>query len=210
VTQPNIPEPGASRFTIPLWAWVAAAAVVLFFAVTLWQARQWQQQLAATREEFRRAQAERARLEAQRREMEEIFAIVAAPATRQVILSGGAGAPAVKAYWNEERGVVLSAQNMPVLAAGRTFQLWVVPKKGNPVSAGIFRPDAAGNLLQLMRAERRIGVKDVAALTISEEPAGGNTQPTTKPGWVGPIRLKSHGKVVIPSRPARDDEECFY
>ncbi len=181
-------DESVGRFSIPMWAWAGAAAVILFFAVTLWQARQLQQQLATTRDDYKRAQAEKDRLELQRREMERILAVVASPATRQISLKGeGPSAPAVKAYWNEEQGVVLSAQKMPSLATGRTFQLWIVPKKGNPISAGIFQPDAAGNLLQLTRVVGSIGVKNAAALAISEEPAGGSAQPTTKPAWVGPI-----------------------
>jgi anti-sigma-K factor RskA len=183
----EIPDESSARPAIPLWEWAAAAAVILFFGVTLWQARLLQEQLAAVRDGFKRAQSEKNRLEAQRTEMQRILAIVSAADTRQVTLKGGEGAPAVKAYWNEERGVVVAAEKLPALAAGRTLQLWVVPRKGNPVSAGIFQPDPAGNLLQLTRVEGSIGVKDAAALAISEEPAGGSAQPTTKPAWVGPI-----------------------
>ncbi|MBI3661705.1 MAG: anti-sigma factor [Acidobacteria bacterium] len=188
VPQGEMSEEHGARFTIPFWAWAAAAAVVLFFAVTLWQARQFEEQLATVRSDYKRAQNEKDRLEAQRREMESILAVVAAPGTREVRLKGeGQSAPAVKAYWNEEQGVVLSAQKMPSLPTGRAFQLWVVPRKGNPLSAGVFQPDAAGNLLQLTRVEGSVGLKDAAALAITEEPAGGSPQPTSKPAWVGPI-----------------------
>jgi anti-sigma-K factor RskA len=66
-----------------------------------------------------------------------------------------------------------------------TLQLWMVPKKGAPMSVGIFRPDAAGHVMLVAATGEPI--TEIAALAISEEPAGGSAQPTSPPVWVGPL-----------------------
>jgi anti-sigma-K factor RskA len=75
--------------------------------------------------------------------------------------------------------------NMPQMASNMTLQLWMVPKKGQPMSVGIFRPDGAGHVMLVAAPGEPI--TEIAALAISEEPAGGSARPTSAPVWVGPL-----------------------
>jgi anti-sigma-K factor RskA len=74
---------------------------------------------------------------------------------------------------------------VPAPASDRTLQLWIIPTQGNPIDAGIFRPDANGRALYI--ASPGVSISQAAALAITDEPAGGQPQPTTTPIWVGQI-----------------------
>ncbi len=174
------------RRWIPAWEWVAAAALVFLTVYSVYTARRSARELTALRDEIRAAQGQNAQLQQQRDIYQRAMAILSAPGTKETTLKpSGASLPALRAYWNPELGMVMSGQQIPAPAAGRTFQLWVVPKKGNPVSAGVFRPDEAGRVLIISKAETSVG--SAVALAISDEPAQGSAQPTATPMWVGPV-----------------------
>ncbi len=176
------------RFRIPLWAWAAAIIAVLSFALTLWQAQKLQRRLAELQVQVHLEQNRKEQLEAQKREMDQIRALLAAPETHAVQLKATAvGAPPFKIFWNEEMGLLVTAQNIPATPPNRVLQLWILPRKGSPVSAGVFQPKANENLMKLTRATSPIHVRDAAALMITEEPAGGSSQPSSKPAWVATI-----------------------
>ncbi len=196
MNHPDTSEQQEARFRIPLWAWCAALAALLFFAMSLWQAQKLQRQLSELQLQMRVEQGRKETLEGQRREMEQIRALLAAPETRAVRLkpaaAGSAGlttgeAVTFKIFWNEELGVLVTAPNVPAIPANRGLQLWIVPKKGSPISAGSFQPETSGVVLKLTRPAAPIRMKDAAALTVTVEPAGGSPQPTSKPAWLGPI-----------------------
>ncbi len=167
-------------------SWAAAAAALLFAVWTHQQAALLEGQRAALEIQLRQ---EAARLSQTRTELaryEKVLAIVSAPGTIQVSLDPAKpAAPRVRAHWNEKSGLVLTALQFPAPEAGRTFQLWLVPKKGNPISAGIFSPDARGDVFHFVATSARVAA--TAALAISVEPAGGSPQPTSTPIWVGAL-----------------------
>lgn len=171
-------QPRRARL-LPLSTWATIAAMLILGVFALVQ--------------FRERNREIAQLNALNRELTarnetylRALAIVGTAGTRTVSLTPTApAAPQVNAYWNEIAGLLLTGRGMPSPPTGRTYQLWVVPKKGNPISAGIFDPDAQGRALLISRPQATQA--NAAALAITEEAAGGVPQPTSKPIWVGPI-----------------------
>lgn len=188
MTQPPTIEPNGPRFTIPLWVWGVTLAALLFFALTLWQAQKLQRQLAELQLQMRLEQGRKETLEAQRWEMDQIHALLAAPETRAVQLKPSAvDAKPCKIFWNEELGLLVTAQNVSALPAGRVFQLWILPKKGSAISAGVFQPDANGTVLKLLRPTASIRMQDTAGLMTTVEPGGGSSQPSGEPAWAARI-----------------------
>ena len=171
---------------IPAWAWVAAAALVLFAGYTTFQMRQFSREVAVLERQGAQEQQRSRALDSERERYLQALNIIGAAATRRLQLKPGKTAmPPVSAYWNPGMGLVLAADKMPDMPPGRTLQLWVVPQQGAPISVGIFRPNAAGQVLMVMPPANAMLM--AKALAISEEPAGGSPQPTSTPEWVGPV-----------------------
>ena len=95
-------------------------------------------------------------------------------------------APEGKAFYEPmSGGLVFYTVNLPTLPHNQTYQLWLVPNLGNPISAGIFNTDRQGNggvLLPRLPS----GVK-AKAFAVTVEPAGGKTQPTGPKVLVGAV-----------------------
>ena len=172
-------RPEMRRSWVPALSWAAAAAALFFAVLTAQQVRE-------LREQNAELQARSSQLSAELAKYQRAFTIAASPGTQSVsLVSAQPQTPQIRAYWNEPLGLLLLAQQMPVPAPDRTFQLWVVPRQGSPISADIFRPDASGQVLLISTPQATIA--GAQALAITDEPAGGSPQPTTTPIWVGPI-----------------------
>jgi anti-sigma-K factor RskA len=65
---------------------------------------------------------------------------------------------------------------------GKSYQLWVVPAQGNPISAGVFQPVAGQTDNLLMDMPQGVVPK---AFAVTIEPAGGMPQPTGPKVLVG-------------------------
>jgi anti-sigma-K factor RskA len=66
---------------------------------------------------------------------------------------------------------------LPQLQSNRTFQLWLIPAAGNPISAGIFRSDPDSSAVYVYPGQ----TTNAAAVAVTVEPEGGSPQPTTTP-----------------------------
>src|SRR5262249_44693422 len=93
--------------------------------------------------------------------------------------------PILHAYLHPHMGMAITADQMPSVASTRTLQLWLTPKTGQPVSTAIFRPDPNGQIEVL--APVRIPLREIAAATVTEEPAGGVPQPTSPALWTAQV-----------------------
>ena len=158
-------------------AWGVAAVLLVGVFFFQRQSRELYERLAELDRQHRELASENERLR-------RVLVVVSSPETVPVSL-GAPTSPRLHAYWNDDLGLVLAGSNMRIPSADRTYQLWVVPKEGNPISVDIFRPAEDGGVLLIATPSAEIG--DSAALAISEEPAGGSPQPTTQPEWVGPV-----------------------
>ncbi len=48
-------------------------------------------------------------------------------------------------YLAESGSLIFQANHLKLLATDKTYELWVIPLSGNPIAAGLFRPDPAGD-----------------------------------------------------------------
>jgi len=108
------------------------------------------------------------------------MAVLAAPDMARIDLTGQAVAPAARAraFWSRDRGLVVAANNLPPLKPGRTYQVWVLPASGAPISAGLLAPDASG--VATVAYETASDLPTPAGVAVSEEKAGGVPSPTVE------------------------------
>ena len=108
------------------------------------------------------------------------------PETRPASARPDANKPRGTYFVNPRSGVMLIASNLPVPAAGRAYEMWVIPKGQAPRPAGVFRPEADGTVVHLQSGPIDLGA--VQAFAITEEPETGSTAPTTTPFLVTPAQ----------------------
>jgi anti-sigma-K factor RskA len=83
---------------------------------------------------------------------------------------------AVSVWRQESQQGLLVVENLPVVAPGRDYQLWILdPNHPTPVSAGVFKVDASGK----MRLEFKpsLPVTDPSKFAVTEEKEGGSPTP---------------------------------
>ena len=173
-----------------LFAWLAAAAcIVLAVAAGVYAWAIQAQLLSVSRvaaEASSRADALRSQLSAVRREVARttrLLDVVTAPDVWRVSLAGTKRGSAAKgqAYWSPSRGVWFTADGLPVLSPGRTYQLWLVLPKQAPMSAGLLGVDArgSGTMLSAAGPQTDVAKPSVVTFAITEEPAAGSPGPTS-------------------------------
>ena len=168
-----------ARRSIPL-AWIGLAAGLAF--ATIWLGLDSQRQsreLAATRTELEDVQRRSDQLAAQ-------INFLRDPETRPASAKPGANQPQGTYFVNPRSGVMLIASNLPRPAAGRAYEMWIIPKGQSPRPAGIFRPDANGSAVHLQAGS--VDLNATAAFAITDEPESGSTAPTTQPFLVTPAQ----------------------
>ena len=99
------------------------------------------------------------------------------PATRDVTFGETEKRSKGRVFVSPGKGVVFIGASLPSLDVGKTFELWVIPAKGNPVPAGLFQSQADETAVFV----RPGPVENAAAIAVTVEPAVGSAQPTTTP-----------------------------
>jgi anti-sigma-K factor RskA len=156
------------------WNWVLVPAAVALALVSF--ALSWQNRKITAQLEKERSVAEL--LIRDRQHIERLVGMLAAPDTMTVKLTGvgdtANSSGLVK--FNAKTGMVLYSAELPVLPPGKSYQMWLVPANGAPISAGLLGPGghAWGNL---WTAEVPANTQ-AKAFAVSIEPAGGMPQPT--------------------------------
>ena len=126
------------------WGWlgwvVAAAAMIL--AGILWQAnnvlRQSLDTIAATRESDSR----------ELKNLMRALAPIRSPRAQRVTLVPvkNLAQPQGKVFYlRNSSDLVFIANNLAALPSQKAYELWLIPTKGNPIPAGVFKPDARGS-----------------------------------------------------------------
>jgi hypothetical protein len=170
-------EPGVPSWT---WAWVTATALALVVALNFWQREQ------SKAKELAEVRSQLVESETRLASVTPLLDFLNEPQLR--ITSFGDAQPQPprgRILVSPQRGVLLVAQNLSSVPDGRTYQMWVVPKSGAPVSAGIFQPAPDGRAIHLN--PQGVDLATTAAIAVSNEPAGGSPAPTTTPFIVAPV-----------------------
>ncbi len=99
------------------------------------------------------------------------------PEVRVVNLAAsGTRRPGGRMFWDPASGRwTLVAHDLPALAAGRTYQLWIITTGGRKISGGTFAPVQGRAMMQAAYALPRDAL---GAIAVTEEPEGGMPQPT--------------------------------
>lgn len=177
------PKPARASTAFPVWAWAAAAALALITGYAMHRMNNQYDQLAELRKEMKLALAQNQALQNQIDMERMVSSVVMSPDSKPLkLMPKNTGMPMVHAYLHPHMGVAIMADQMPSLPAARTLQLWFVPKSGKPMSVAIFHPDAMGQIALV--APVNMPETEIAALAITEEPAGGSPQPTSAIAWM--------------------------
>jgi hypothetical protein len=134
------------------------------------------QEIATARDEANR-QIAAARDSAQRAET--VGAILTAPDLIRFSLTGGAASvdrSSAQVLWSRTRGLVMSASRLPAAPPETIYQLWL-KTAGDPVSAGVFVPDATGRATLVTDVPPKI-VGPVLGAEVTIEPTGGRSTPS--------------------------------
>jgi anti-sigma-K factor RskA len=168
------------RFFARWWSAVLipAAAVLAFATVFLWnEKRQLDEQLAALRAAMRQQQQ-------QLQDARAMADLVADPGTVIVPLAQQPNMPRGTAHvmYNMKMGTLMYDGTMDPAPAAKSYQLWLMPAEGNPISAGVFNPVSGQPNRWTMKMPPGVSPK---AFAVTLEPAGGMPHPTGPKVLVG-------------------------
>lgn len=162
-----------SRNWAPAVAALAAACIALL-VFALWSSIE----MSSMRDRLAALTSERDQLQA-------ALEILSKSDTRSVQFGRTENVPHGRVFVNRRGGLVFVGLQLPHLASNRTFELWVVPQTGAPSPAGLFRPNAAGDSVNV--SSLAIDPARTKAVAVSIEPREGSSAPTTTPILVVPL-----------------------
>jgi anti-sigma-K factor RskA len=159
----------------PWWALVPsfAAAVMAVIAGFFWiQNSRLQRDLAdlAKRSALQEAELQRTR---------EIVSTLTATDAMTVTLVATETPPQPQGkvmYMKDRASLIFLASNMPAAPSQKAYELWLIPMKGAPMPAGMFKPDARGSAM-VINPPLPPGM-EAKAFAITIEPEAGSPTPT--------------------------------
>jgi anti-sigma-K factor RskA len=183
-TRPSAPREAerAEGFFGNWWAGILVPTMIVLAIISgvLWTENQkLDRQLASLRADVQQQQL-------QLQEAREVADLVTARDTMLVPLAAQPGMPkgAAHVMYNEKMGMLMYEGELEPAPANKSYQLWLVPAKGSPISAGVFTPGADKSSHFMMKLPE--GVKP-AAFAVTLEPSGGKPQPTGPKVLVGAV-----------------------
>jgi anti-sigma-K factor RskA len=163
----------------PQMGWVTAAAAVVIAAI-LWRTdASLSGRMATLQREFNEQQTELLRAQ-------EVTATLTATDALRVTIIPPRVAPQPQGraiYVPSRSSLIFLANNMPALPARRAYELWLIPRSGSPIPAGVFKPDAHGDATVVNpRLPQGFETK---TFVITVEPETGSQLPTSAPIMLG-------------------------
>jgi len=79
-------------------------------------------------------------------------------------------------YVRERSSLIFLASNLPTLSPQKAYELWLIPRSGPPIPAGVFKPDAHGSAI-IINPPLPTGV-EAKTFAITVEPQQGSLTPT--------------------------------
>ena len=176
----SLEQPSTRRISLwPQMGWVAAAGAIVIAAI-LWRTdASLSSRMATLQKEFNEQQT------VVQRAQEVTATLTATDALRVTIVAPRATPqPQGRAIYVPSRSsLIFLANNMPALPARRAYELWLIPRSGSPIPAGVFKPDAHGNVTVVnSRLPTELETKTFA---ITVEPESGSQLPTSAPIMLG-------------------------
>ncbi|HLH00927.1 MAG TPA: anti-sigma factor [Bryobacteraceae bacterium] len=158
------------------WAWLWAAAATAALVAAIYIGNQWKNETrttAALRRELQQQGVENARLN-------EALAILSGPDTAEAAFGRGRPTPPRgRVFVNPRRGVLLIASNLPPAPRGKMYEMWMIPRTGTPIPAGLFQSQEDGNAVNIRPGGVDLAQTTAVAVTVENE--GGAPQPTSQP-----------------------------
>jgi anti-sigma-K factor RskA len=163
----------------PVWLPVAAAFAVATIVLVIGNQRM-NQQLQQLRDQV-------AQQSAQETQDRTLLNMIAASDTASIPLAHMPDMPAGQGhvFYNARMGMVLYNGSLGDPPPGKSYQLWLVPASGNPVSAGLIKPGGVDEGMFLMEAIP--AGTQAKAFAVTMEPEGGMRQPTGPKVLVGAV-----------------------
>jgi anti-sigma-K factor RskA len=133
-----------------------------------------------------RTRGELSHVARERNQMREALQVLSSSQPTMIQFGHSSTAPRGTVFFNRNGGFVMTGSRLPEIASDKTFELWVIPKSGAPIPAGLFQPQNAGGSFVHVYQEP-LDTNKVAAVAVTVEPSGGSLAPTSKPFLVVPL-----------------------
>jgi anti-sigma-K factor RskA len=156
------------------WNWVLVPAALALALVSF--ALSWQNRRIAAELQKERQAAEA--MVHDREQIEKLVGVLASPDTVTVKLAGTSDAANASGVvkFNAKIGIVLYSADLPALPKDKSYQMWLVPTNGAPISAGLLGP--GGHSWGSMWTAEVPANTPAKAFAVTIEPVGGAPQPT--------------------------------
>lgn len=168
------------RFSL---AFAAAAIILGFITAWLWKQNQMHEQVIGNMQ----AELQQAQQQTQKDNltMHAMAQVVGAPDTIQVTLLQQPSGPPGQAHvlYNARTGTLVYSGEVSPAPGGKSYQLWLVPANGAPVSAGLVGANQQNGAI-VVQLQQGISPK---AFAVTVEPQGGSPQPTGPKVLVGAV-----------------------
>ena len=157
------------------WVWAPsfAAAALAIAVFALWS------QNATSKQRIADLESQSSRQQVELQEAREVVSTLTATDAMTVTLvaAKNPAQPQGKVMYVRNRGsLIFLASNMPMPPPQKMYELWLIPMKGAPMPAGMFKPDTHGSAM-VMNPPMPPGT-EAKAFAVTLEPEAGSTVPT--------------------------------